>query len=71
VTASAHYSLFKGFDMYIEGKNLSNSIARTYLNGNSLLPWAPGQLVGQSASGVGVGYSNYGRTYTFGLSYRF
>lgn len=71
VTASAHYRLWKGFEVYAEAKNLTNAIARTYLNGNSLLPWAPGQLVGQSASGTGAGYSAYGRTYVFGASYRF
>jgi len=71
VTASAHYRLFKGFDVYVEGKNLTNAIARTYLNGNPLLPWAPGQTVGASASGVGAGYSAYGRSYVAGLSYRF
>jgi len=71
VTASLHYTFFKGFEVYLEGKNLTDSIARTYLNGNPLLPWAPGQLVGQSASGVGAGYSNYGRSYVAGLSYRF
>ena len=71
VTASAHYTVFKGFDVYVEGKNLTNTIARTYLNGNPLLPWAPGQSVGASASGVGAGYSAYGRTYVLGVSYRF
>jgi iron complex outermembrane recepter protein len=71
VTASAHYRLFKGFEVYVEGKNLTNAIARTYLNGNPLLPWAPGQLVGQSASGVGEGYSAYGRSFVVGASYRF
>ena len=63
--------MFTGFDVYIEGKNLTNAIARTYLNGNPLLPWAPGQLVGQDASGVGAGYSAYGRSYVAGVSYRF
>lgn len=71
VTASAHYRVFKGFEVYVEGKNLTNAIARTYLNGNPLLPWGPGQLVGQSASGVGEGYSAYGRSYVVGASYRF
>ena len=42
VTASAHYRIYKGFDVYVEGKNLTNAIARTYLNGNPLLPWATG-----------------------------
>jgi iron complex outermembrane recepter protein len=71
VTASAHYRVFKGFEVYVEGKNLTNAIARTYLNGNPLLPWGPGQLIGESASGVGEGYSAYGRSYVAGLSYRF
>jgi iron complex outermembrane receptor protein len=47
------------------------SAQRTYLNGNALLPWANGQAVGQSASGVGAGYSAYGRSYVAGLSCRF
>jgi acyl carrier protein len=46
LTASAHYRIYKGLEVYVEGKNLTNAIARTYLNGNPLLPWGPGQLVG-------------------------
>ena len=71
VTASAHYKIYKGFEVYVEGKNLTDAVARTYLNGNPLLPWAPGQSIGQSASGVGAGYSAYGRSFVFGASYRF
>jgi len=71
VTASAHWRAFAGFEVYVEGRNLTNAIARTYLNGNSLLPWAPGQSVGASASGVGYGYTAYGRSYVAGVSYRF
>jgi TonB-dependent receptor len=71
VTASAHYKIYKQLQIYVEGKNLTDSVARTYLNGNPLLPWAPGQNVGQSSSGVGYGYSAYGRTYTLGASYQF
>jgi len=71
VTASMHYTFWKGLEVYAEGKNLSNAIARTYLNGNPLLPWAPGQNVGASESGVGIGYSAYGRTYVLGLAYRY
>jgi iron complex outermembrane receptor protein len=71
VTASVHYRAFAGFEVYVEGRNLTNAIARTYLNGNSLLPWAPGQQVGASASGVGFGYTAYGRSYLAGVSYRF
>jgi len=71
VTASLHYKIYRELQLYVEGKNLTNSVARTYLNGNPLLPWAPGQNVGQSSSGVGYGYSAYGRTYTLGASYQF
>jgi iron complex outermembrane recepter protein len=71
LTATFHYKFTKEFQVYVEGKNLTDSIARTYLNGNPLLPWAPGQSVGQSASGVGAGFSAYGRTYTVGASYQF
>jgi hypothetical protein len=41
------------------------------LNGNPLLPWAFGQNVGQSSSGVSDGYVSYGRFYTLGMSYQF
>ncbi|MEC4591927.1 TonB-dependent receptor [Nitrospirillum amazonense] len=71
VTASVHYKFLHGFDVYVEAKNLTNSVARTYLNGNPLLPWAPGQSVGQSTSGVGAGYSAYGRTFVAGAAYQF
>jgi iron complex outermembrane recepter protein len=71
LTATLHYKFTKEFQVYVEGKNLTDSVARSYLNGNPLLPWAPGQAVGQSASGVGTGYSSYGRTYTVGASYQF
>jgi iron complex outermembrane recepter protein len=71
LTATFHYKFTKEFQMYVEGKNLTDSVARTYLNGNPLLPWAPGQNTGQSSSGVGAGYSAYGRTYTVGASYQF
>ncbi|HXC07414.1 MAG TPA: TonB-dependent receptor [Steroidobacteraceae bacterium] len=71
LTATFHYKFTKEFQVYVEGKNLTDSVARSYLNGNPLLPWAPGQAVGQSSSGVGTGYSSYGRTYTVGASYQF
>jgi TonB-dependent receptor len=71
VTASVHYHFGRGFEVYTEGKNLTNSVARSYLNGNPLLPWAPGQEVGQSASGTGIGYSAYGRTYVLGFAYHY
>jgi TonB-dependent receptor len=71
VTASAHYKVTKELEVYVEGRNLTDAIVRTYLNGNPLLPWAPGQLVGESTSGVGYGYSAYGRSYTAGFAFQF
>jgi iron complex outermembrane recepter protein len=71
LTASVRYKFVYGFEVYAQGKNLTNSIARTYLNGNPLLPWAPGQTVGASESGVGEGYSAYGRIYTLGVAFRY
>jgi TonB-dependent receptor len=71
VTASAHYKFWRGFEVYAEGKNLTDSVARSYLNGNPLLPWAAGQNVGGAVSGTGVGYSNYGRTFVLGLAWQY
>jgi iron complex outermembrane receptor protein len=56
LTATFHYKFTREFQVYVEGKNLTDAVARTYLNGNPLLPWAPGQNVGQSSSGVGASY---------------
>ena len=70
VTASLHYHWGR-FEIYTEGKNLTNAVARSYLNGNPLLPWAPGQSVGASESGTGIGYSAYGRTYVLGVAYHY
>jgi len=69
VTAQVSYELAPGFKIYAEGKNLSNSIARTYLAGRSDEIWSSG-VTGTSSS-VGQGYSAYGRTYTVGASYHF
>lgn len=71
LTASVHYKLFEGFEVSVEGRNLTNAIVRSYLNNNPLLVWANGQAVGQSASGVGAGYTAFGRSYMFGVAYRF
>ena len=71
LTASAHYKFGKGFEGYVEGRNLTNAIIRSYLNNNPLLVWANGQNTGQSTSGVGFGYTAFGRSYVAGLAYRF
>ena len=67
LTASAHYKFGRGFETYIEGRNLTNEISRTYLNGNPLLPWSSGA---QNTSAVGNGYASYGRMFVVGLAYR-
>jgi outer membrane receptor protein involved in Fe transport len=69
VTAQASYELLPGLKLYLEGKNLTNAIARTYLANRADAVWSGG-LTGTSSS-VGQGYTAYGRTYTAGVSYRF
>jgi len=77
VTAQLSYELAKGFKIYIEGKNLANAIARTYLANQKDAVWSGGSTagptssVGDTTSAVGYGYTAYGRMYTVGLSYRF
>jgi iron complex outermembrane recepter protein len=69
VTAQLSYEFIRGFKVYLEGKNLANAIARTYLGNRSDAVWSSG-LTG-TTSAVGQGYTAFGRTYTLGVSYRF
>jgi TonB-dependent receptor len=69
VTASASYQLTKEIKLYCEGKNLTDSVAKTFLNGNPYAIWANG--ASGTNSGVGAGYSDYGRTFTAGIGIRF
>lgn len=69
VTASASYNLTKRVRLYVEGKNLTNAIVRTYLNQNPYAIWASG-ATGTSSS-VGAGYTAYGRTFTAGIRFGF
>ncbi len=71
LTATFHYKFTKEFQVYVEGKNLTDSVARTYLNGNPLLPWAPVNWSAKAPAASEPGYSSYGRTYTLGASYQF
>jgi TonB-dependent receptor len=77
VTAQLSYELVKGFKIYLEGKNLANAIARTYLANRRDAVWSggstagPTSTVGDTTSAVGYGYTAYGRMYSLGLSYRF
>jgi iron complex outermembrane receptor protein len=69
VTASFSYQITRDLKLYVSGKNLTNSIARSFLAGRSDLIWSSG-AAGTSSS-VGQGYSAYGRTVTAGVSLRF
>ena len=69
VTAQVSYEFVPGLRVYAEGKNLSNSIARTYLANRQDAVWAYGSS--GTGSSVGQGYAAYGRSYTLGFSYRF
>ncbi len=69
VNATATYALTSRIKLYLEGKNLTNTIVRTYLNGNPYAVWANGAT--GTGSGVDSGYSAYGRTFTLGVGITF
>jgi len=69
VTAQVSFEVVKGFKIYLEGKNLANAIARSYLNQRSDAVWSAGNT--GSSSSLGQGYTAYGRSYMAGLTYRF
>jgi iron complex outermembrane recepter protein len=69
VTAQLSYEMLRGFKVYVEGKNLANAIARTYLANRADAVWSAGNT--GTSSSVGQGYTAYGRTFTLGVSYRF
>jgi iron complex outermembrane recepter protein len=75
VTAQLSYEVLKGFKIYVEGKNLANAIARTYLANRSDAVWSSGNTGTSTSTGtsssVGQGYTAFGRTYTLGLSFRY
>jgi TonB-dependent receptor len=71
ITAQASYEFLPGFKVYAEGKNLSNSIARTYLANRQDAVYSNGNTNGGVSSAVGQGYAAFGRTYTLGVSYQF
>lgn len=69
VTAQVSYDIARGFKVYLEGKNLANSIQRTYLANRTDAVWSSGNT--GTTSALGQGYTAFGRTYTLGMSYRF
>ena len=68
VTAQFSYEFAKGFKVYIEGKNLTDAIARTYLNGRSDAIWSSG--ASGTHSSLGQGYTAFGRAFLLGINYR-
>jgi len=69
VTASASYEFDHGIKVFLEGKNLTNAIVRTNLNGDPYAAWANG--TSGTGSAVGAGYTAYGRTFTGGIRFSF
>jgi len=69
MTASASYQVTRELKVYLEGKNLLDAVAKSFLAGRSDAIWSSG-TTGTSSS-VGQGYSAYGRTFTAGVSLRF
>ncbi len=69
VTATASYDVTKQVKLYVEGRNLTNSIVRTYLNGDPNVIWASGST--GTSNSVGAGYTAYGRSFTAGVRFGF
>jgi TonB-dependent receptor len=69
VTATASFDVTKHIKVYFEGRNLTNSIVRTYLNGDPNVIWASGST--GTGSATGAGYTAYGRTFTAGVRFGF
>ncbi len=66
LTATASYEVSRDLKIYIEGKNLSNSIFKSFANGRQDTIYSNGNT--GTSSSVGDGYSAYGRTFVIGLS---
>ena len=66
VTAQASYDLSKNLKIYIEGKNLSDAVYKTYLAGNHMEIYSAG-----GTPETGPGYAAYGRFYKIGLALKF
>jgi iron complex outermembrane receptor protein len=69
LNATVSYAFTPRVKVYMEGKNLTNTIVRTYLNGNPYAVWSAGAT--GTGSGVDSGYSAFGRTVTVGVGLSF
>jgi outer membrane receptor protein involved in Fe transport len=65
-TATASYEVTKNIKFYVEGKNLTNSVFKSFANGRGDTIYSNGST--GTSSSVGDGYSAYGRTFVIGLS---
>ena len=64
--ACARLGVQAGWSVCIGYRSNERLAVRSYLNGDRSLVWANGKATGQSASGVGAGYTAYGRSYALG-----
>ena len=69
VNMTLSYEVTRNIKVYFEGRNLSNTIVRTYLNGDPNAIWASGTT--GTGSSVDAGYSAFGRTFTLGVGMSF
>ena len=63
------YKVTPDIKIYLEGKNLTNTVVKSYLNGNPYAIWSAGAT--GTGSGVDAGYSAFGRTVTIGVGMSF
>ena len=69
VNMTLSYEVRRNLKIYFEGRNLSNTIVKTFLNGNPDAIWASGTT--GTGSSVDAGYSAFGRTFTIGVGMSF
>jgi iron complex outermembrane recepter protein len=65
-TATLNYRVNKNLKVYVEGKNLTDAVYKTYLNGNHMEIYGAG-----GTPQTGPGYAAYGRTFKVGVAFTF
>ena len=66
VTAQFSYDINDNLKLYVEGKNLTNSVNRTYLAGNRYELYGPG-----GSPQTGPGFASFGRFFKVGIALKF
>ena len=69
LNTTVSYKLTPDIKIYLEGKNLTNTVVKSFLNNNPYAIWSPGAT--GTGSGVDAGYSAFGRTITVGVGFNF